>query len=85
MKKRLFCLLCLISLSTKVIGQESCNASCTRYCCRGQSSVYGSSYSVGSSMMTWGVLFFVGIALLTFFISPSHDHDASNDNPNDDT
>lgn len=46
-------------------------ASCTKSCCRGQASTYGSSYSVGTSMVLWGTALFLGIGLLAILIDPS--------------
>lgn len=71
MKNKFLSFLCLIAFSTAVYSDDACESNCTRYCCRGQSSSYGSAYSISSSMVTWGVLMFLGIGLVSAFIEPS--------------
>ena len=46
-------------------------AVCTKSCCRGQASTYGSAYSVGTSMILWGAAMFLGIGLAAILIDPS--------------
>ena len=47
------------------------SAACTKSCCRGQASTYGSAYSVGTSMVLWGTALFLGIGLIAILIDPS--------------
>lgn len=70
--------LCIITFSTAVYS-EDCEPNCKRYCCRGQSSAYGSNYSIGTSMVTWGALFFVGFGLITALIDSDVAHGDSTD------
>lgn len=81
MRNRLFSILCLICMTVSISAQEDCS-SCKRYTCRGESAGYGSNYSIASSMMAWGVVLFVGIAILVALIEPStstaHTHNETN-------
>ena len=70
MYTKIFSFICLVAFVTAIHAEE-CAPNCKRYCCRGQSSAYGSNYSLGASMLTWGVLLFVGIGLVTALIEPS--------------
>ena len=84
MRNKIISALCLLTFSTALYSEE-CDAGCKRYCCTGKSSAYGSTYSVGSSMLTWGALLFLGIGLVSAFIDPSivtAHHDSSNDSTN---
>jgi len=72
MYNKIISVICLLTFSTAVFAGE-CDKNCKRYCCSGQSSAYGSYYGIGSSMVTWGVLLFVGIALVTALITPNLD------------
>ena len=72
MSNKILSAICLLTFSTAAFAGD-CDANCKRYCCRGQSSAYGSNYGIGSSMVTWGVLFFVGIGLVTALITPNTD------------
>lgn len=58
-------------MSNNSYALEDTQISCQKTCCPGQASAYGSTYSTAISMVTWGVIFFVGIALLVYLIQPS--------------
>ena len=61
----------ILAASLILCTPMSLEAACTKSCCRGQASTYGSAYSVGTSMVLWGAAMFLGIGLIAILIDPS--------------